>query len=188
MTSPEHWSNAELLACLFGATKGAYRACEASLDPLFAGTGERWQGKGPALREVMRRWLEEGLKRGEVLGQPDRVRDYLRLIFKGQPHESFWVLYLDAQHRLMVSEQLFRGTLTQTAVYPREVLKAALRYNAAALLLAHNHPSGKAHPSTADRQLTEVLKRALELVDIKVLDHFVVAGPEMVSLAELGWV
>lgn len=188
MDSLQHWTNTQLLACLFGMRGGHYRTCEETLDPLFSATEGRWQQKGAALREVLRRWLEECLKRGEVLSQPGQVRDYLRLVFKGQPHESFWVLYLNAQHQLIVAEELFRGTLTQTAIYPREVLKAALHHNAAAVLFAHNHPSGKVQPSHADRELTEVLKRALELVDIRVLDHFVVAGPELVSFAELGWI
>ncbi|MDA8415645.1 MAG: DNA repair protein RadC [Betaproteobacteria bacterium] len=189
MNSLQHWTNTQLLACLFGLRGGHhYRACEETLEPLFSATEGRWQRKGAALREVFRRWLEECLQRGEVLGQPDQVKNYLRLIFKGQAHESFWVLYLNAQHQLIVAEELFRGTLTQTAIYPREVLKAALRHNAAALLLAHNHPSGKVQPSHADRQLTEVLKRALELVDIQVLDHFVVAGPDLASFAEMGWI
>lgn len=183
----QHWTNTQLLACLFGVRRGEYQACEETLEPLFAGAEGTWQRKGPALREILRRWLEECLQRGEVLGQPEQVRDYLRLIFKGQPHESFWILYLNAQHQLIMAEELFRGTLMQTAIYPREVLKGALRHNAAALLLAHNHPSGRAQPSQADRQLTEALKRALELVDIRVLDHFVVAGPELVSFAEQGW-
>ncbi|WP_297448647.1 DNA repair protein RadC [Ferrovum sp.] len=186
MTPVQHWTNAQLLACLFG-TRGNYRACEETLEPLFSEMDGKLQRKGQALREVLRRWLEERLRRGEVMGQPAVVKDYLRLIFKGQAHESFWVLYLDAQHQLIQAEELFRGTLTQTAVYPREVLKGALRHNAAAILLSHNHPSGLAQPSTADRQLTEVLKRALTLVDIRVLDHFVVAGPELVSFAEQGW-
>ncbi|NDU86075.1 MAG: DNA repair protein RadC [Ferrovum sp.] len=180
------WTNAQLLTCLFGG-RGNYRACESSLEPLFAGGFGKLPHKGTILREIFRRWLNEQMRQGAVMNQPSVVADYWRLAFKGQPHESFWVMFLDAQNHLIEAEELFRGTLTQTAVYPREVVKAALRHNAAAVLLAHNHPSGLAQPSEADRHLTEVLKRALTLVDIRVLDHFLVAGADLVSFAEKGW-
>ena len=98
----------------------------------------------------------------------------------------FLVLYLDAQHRLIEAEELFRGTLTQTSVYPREVVKGALARNAAALAVAHNHPSGEAEPSRADEMLTQTLKSALSLVDVRVIDHFVVAGDRVISFAERG--
>lgn len=137
-------------------------------------------------RELVKRWLSEEIHRDCVLSAPDTVRDYLRLHFAGQEHESFVGLFLDAQHRLLAIHDLFRGTLTQTSVYPREVVKVALKENAAAVILAHNHPSGIAEPSHADRNLTQALKSALALVDVKVLDHFVVAGSEVVSFAERG--
>jgi DNA repair protein RadC len=108
------------------------------------------------------------------------------LIFAGQEHESFVVLFLDAQNRLIVSEELFRGTLTQTSVYPREIVKEALRKNAASVIFSHNHPSGVAEPSRADELLTNSLKQALALVDVKVLDHFIVAGAAILSFAERG--
>ena len=114
------------------------------------------------------------------------VRDYLRLHFAGQEHETFLVLFLDAQNGLIASEELFRGTLTQTSVYPREVVKRALRHNAGAVIFAHNHPSGVAEPSRADEALTQALKQALALVDVKVLDHFVVAGTCAIGFAERG--
>jgi DNA repair protein RadC len=114
------------------------------------------------------------------------VRDYLRLALSGREQEVFVVMLLDAQHRVIASEELFRGTLTQTSVYPREVVKCALKHNAAAVIFAHNHPSGVAEPSHADEILTRSLKSALALVDIQVLDHFIVAGTRTMSFAERG--
>ena len=114
------------------------------------------------------------------------VRDYLRLMLAGKEHEVFAVLFLDAQNRVLASEEMFRGTLTQTSVYPREVVKSALRNNSAAVIFSHNHPSGVAEPSHADQVLTQSLKQALALVDIKVLDHFIVAGTSILSFAERG--
>jgi len=122
----------------------------------------------------------------DVLSSPQAVRDYLRTRLACLPHEVFSCLFLDAQNRLLASEELFRGTLTQTSVYPREVVKAALRHNAAGVIFAHNHPSGVAEPSRADEMLTQTLKQALSLVEIKTLDHFVVAGSQVVSFAERG--
>jgi DNA repair protein RadC len=121
-----------------------------------------------------------------ALTTPQAVRDYLRLRIADREHEVFVVLYLDSQHRLIAAEELFRGTLAETRVYPREVVKAALRHNAAAVIFAHNHPSGVAEPSRADELLTQALKQALALVDIRTLDHFVVAGAKVVSFAERG--
>ena len=121
-----------------------------------------------------------------LLGSPAAVRDYLRLRLAHLDHEVFVVLFLDAQHRLIAAEERFRGTLSQTSVYPREVVKTALRHNAAAVILAHNHPSGLAEPSRADELLTAALKQALALVDIRTLDHFVVGGNNTISLAERG--
>ena len=137
-------------------------------------------------RELVRRWLDEELKRESVLSSPAAVRDCLRLHFAGRECESFVALFLDSQHRLIAVDELFRGTLTQTSVYPREVVKAALRENAAAVIFAHNHPSGVAEPSKSDEVLTNALKQALALVDVRVLDHFIVAGPSVLSFAERG--
>ncbi len=140
-----------------------------------------------AVMELSRRALTEQMSARDVFGSPDAVRDWLRLRLGHLPHETFCVLLLDAGNRLIDAVDLFRGTLTQTSVYPREVLKLALARNAAAVILAHNHPSGAAEPSTADEMLTRTLKDALSLVDIRVLDHFVVpAHGRPVSFAERG--
>ncbi|MFZ5001085.1 RadC family protein [Enterobacter asburiae] len=115
------------------------------------------------------------------------VRDWMRLQLAALEREEFTVLFLDNQHRLIAHETLFRGTINSMAVYPREVVKAGLKHNAAAAVLAHNHPSGYAEPSSADRQMTTRLQQALELVDIRLLDHLVVGGMEIVSFSERGW-
>ena len=130
--------------------------------------------------------LARRARSGSALNSPSAVRDYLRLSLGGREHEVFVAIFLDSQHRVIGCEELFRGTLTQTSVYPREVVKEALAANAAAVILAHNHPSGVAQPSQADELLTRNLKDALALVDVKVLDHFVVAGPQALSFAERG--
>ena len=140
-----------------------------------------------AVLEMSRRALAEAMKQDSLLNTPDTVRDYLRLHLAGLRHEVFFALWLDAQNRLIAAEELFRGTLTQASVYPREVVKKALAHNAAAVVLAHNHPSGVAEPSSADSQLTRELKQALALVDVRVLDHFIVAGTASpLSFAERG--
>lgn len=131
------------------------------------------------------------LERHTLLGRdamtsPQAVRDYLRTRLACLAHEVFACLYLDSQHRLIACEELFRGTLAQTSVYPREVVKAALARNAAAVIFAHNHPSGVAEPSRADELLTTALKQALALVDIRTLDHMIVAGSQVLSFAERG--
>jgi len=151
------------------------------------------KGLGPAKRaqfeaavELARRSLKDELRAASALTSPGAVRDYLRLAIADREHEVFVCLWLDAQHRVLRFEELFRGTLTQTSVYPREIVKAGLRANAAAVIFAHNHPSGAAQPSRADELLTRNLKDALALVDVKVLDHFVVAGNQALSFAERG--
>lgn len=136
--------------------------------------------------ELARRSLQEDLKTGSALTSPGAVRDFLRLALAARDHEVFIVLFLDAQHRVLRSTELFRGTLTQTSVYPREVVRAALAANAAAVIFAHNHPSGIAQPSQADELLTRQLREALALVEIRVLDHFIVAGNQTLSFAERG--
>jgi DNA repair protein RadC len=138
-----------------------------------------------AARQVLAHRVRRGT---DVLSSPDTVRDYLRVRLGELEHEVFAVLLLDAQHRLIRYVELFRGTLTQTSVYPREVVKLGLQSNAAAMILAHNHPSGVAEPSRADELLTQSLKQALGLIDVRVLDHFVVAGTEILSFAERGLV
>ncbi len=151
-----------------------------------SGLGTAKAAQLAAVVELARRSLHEQLRAGSVLTSPGAVRDYLRLALGARGHEVFVVLLLDAQHRVLSSTELFRGTLTQTSVYPREVVKAALAANAAAVIFAHNHPSGVAQPSQADEMLTRQLKEALALVDIKVLDHFIVAGNQTLSFAERG--
>src|SRR5580765_112531 len=139
-----------------------------------------------AVRELATRAMAEDLKGRDCLTSPGAVRDLIRHKLAGLPHEVFVCIQLDAQHRVIAIEELFRGTLTQTSVYPRAVVKAALRANAAAVIFAHNHPSGVAEPSHADEILTRSLKSALGLVDVQVLDHFVVAGSATTSFAERG--
>jgi DNA repair protein RadC len=139
-----------------------------------------------AAHELAKRALAEEIRRDTVLNSPDKVRQYLRLRLGHLPHEVFMALFLDAQNRLLAPEELFRGTLTQTSVYPREVVKRALAHNAAAVVFAHNHPSGVAEPSRADEMLTRVLKEALQLVDVRVLDHLIVAQGDVMSFAERG--
>ena len=167
-----------------------------SLQRLFAATLDEVsvvRGLGPAkyvqlqaVVEMARRALSEQIGERDALSSPHAVRDFLQLSLGGRPHEVFIAMFLDAQNRLLGSEELFRGTLTQTSVYPREVVKTALRYNAAGVIFAHNHPSGVAEPSRADELLTQTLKQALSLVEIKTLDHFIVAGTRTVSFAERG--
>ncbi|ARU06793.1 hypothetical protein CCO03_11200 [Comamonas serinivorans] len=160
----------------------------ASLQDLQAtkGLGPAKRAELAAVLELARRALACQLKAQPVFGSPEAVRHYLQLAFGHKPHEVFAVLFVDAQNRLIAMEEMFRGTLTQASVYPREVAVRALQLNAAAVLLAHNHPSGDATPSTADQQLTQRLKSALALIDVQVLDHFVVVRHEVVSMAERG--
>jgi DNA repair protein RadC len=135
-----------------------------------------------------RRLLANRVRRGATMSSPQAVKDHLRLELGVLEHEVFCVLFLDAQHRIIALKQLFRGTVSQTSVYPREVVKEALSVNAAAVILAHNHPSGSVEPSRADEFLTQTLKAALALVDVRVLDHLVVAGADVCSFAERGLV
>lgn len=135
-----------------------------------------------AIKILERRLGEDG----EALSSPQAVRDYLSPVLAEEEHEIFIALFLDAQNRVISSEPLFRGTLTQTAVYPREVIKRALHHNAAGVIFAHNHPSGRADPSDADMVLTAALKSALALVDVKSLDHFIVGKKKVMSFAERG--
>jgi DNA repair protein RadC len=151
------------------------------------------KGLGPAKTaqfaaaiELARRALQEKLKENAALTSPGEVRDYLRLALSRREEEAFVCIWLDAQHKVIEIKEAFTGTLTQTSVYPREIVKAALARNAAAVIFAHNHPSGVAQPSQADELLTRNLKEALALVDVKVLDHFIVAGNQAISFAERG--
>jgi DNA repair protein RadC len=151
------------------------------------------RGMGPvhaaelaAMVEFVRRALLEQAAHRDALTSPEAVRNYLMLSLSQRDHEAFLGLFLDSQNRLLAAVELFRGTLSQTSVYPREVVKAALRHNAAGVIFAHNHPSGVAEPSRADELLTSALKQALALVEIRTIDHLVVAGSRVVSFAERG--
>lgn len=168
----------------FGSLSGLL-AAGASLNRI-KGLGAAKSAQFIAALELARRSINERLKEGAALTSPGAVRDYLRLALASRRHEVFVCLWLDAQHRVIAIEESFRGTLSQTSVYPREIVKAALAANAAAVIFAHNHPSGVAQPSQADELLTRNLKEALALVDVKVLDHFIVAGPQAISFAERG--
>jgi DNA repair protein RadC len=195
-------SDAELLAVLLRTGLRGKSAVELGRDllarfsgiaGLFAADLRGVKGLGPAKRaqfeaviELARRRLRDNLRSACALTSPGAVRDYLRLAIAAREHEVFVCLWLDAQHRVIACEEMFRGTLTQTSVYPREIAKAALRANAAAVIFAHNHPSGVAQPSQADELLTRNLKDALALVEVKVLDHFIVAGRQTLSFAERG--
>jgi DNA repair protein RadC len=169
----------------FGSLSGLLAADAGSFTSA-CGLGRAKYAQLQAVLELARRALRESIDRGPALGSPQAVRDYLRLKLKDRPHEVFVVVFLDAQNRVLGVEELFRGTLTQTSVYPREVVKRALAHNAAALILAHNHPSGVAEPSRSDETLTLALKQSLALVDVRVLDHFVIGAGAAMSFAERG--
>jgi DNA repair protein RadC len=138
------------------------------------------------IRSLLQYWLVEELIQGDLMQQSQQVKEYLRLQLSEQKYESFWILCLNTQNRLIHSQELFRGTLNQTAIYPREIVKLTLEHNAAAVILAHNHPSGVAEPSTADERLTKTIQKALSVVEVKVLDHFIVAGSHCLSFSEQG--
>lgn len=207
---PGALSDAELLALLLRtglAGKGVLQLAQELLDAktgfggmagLLHATADdlaRIKGLGPAKRaelvavlELARRALAEQLRERAALDTPQAVKDYLQLHLANKKHECFAVLFLDNQHKLLALEELFRGTLAQTSVYPREVVLRALHHHAAAVVLAHNHPSGSVQPSRADEALTQALKAALALVDVRVLDHMIVAPGLALSMAEQGLV
>jgi DNA repair protein RadC len=139
-----------------------------------------------AVMEIARRAISQQLQQREVFSSPDAVKHFLSIQLARKPHEVFAVLFLDAQNKLIAMEELFRGTLTQTSVYPREVVQRALRLEAASVVLAHNHPSGTVQPSRADEALTQTLKSALALIDVRVLDHVIVTQGDSLSMAEKG--
>tara|TARA_R110002073_G_scaffold64308_4_gene161185 strand:+ start:144 stop:818 length:675 start_codon:yes stop_codon:yes gene_type:complete len=137
-----------------------------------------------AVLEMARRTLGEELKSGSAMNSPEQVRNFLRLSLENKQHEVFIGIFLDVRNHAIATEELFNGTLTQASVYPREVVKRALCHNAAAIIFAHNHPSGTVEPSLADKTLTQSLKQALALVDVKVLDHFIIGNGTTMSFAE----
>lgn len=173
------------LLTTFGSLHGIFAASIKDMR-LVHGIGESKYAQLQAIFEMSRRALAEQMRVKDVLSSPQQVRDYLCLKLGALPQEVFLVLFLDAQNRLIVSEEMFSGSLTQTAVYAREVVKRVLFYNAAGVIFAHNHPSGIAMQSGADEVLTQNLKKALALVDVNVLDHFIVAGNTTLSFVERG--
>jgi DNA repair protein RadC len=202
---PQALSDAELLAVFLRVGVSGKSAVDlgrdmvghfGSLNRMFSSRLAEFSqinGLGPAkyaqlqaVLELARRAMAEQLQAGVTLSSPQAVRHYLQLLLAAKAYEVFVVLFLDVKNRLIASEELFRGTLTHTSVYPREVVKAALAHNAASLIFAHNHPSGTPEPSAADHSLTQALKQGLALVDVRVLDHFIVAGHQVHSFAEHG--
>ncbi|WP_372434356.1 DNA repair protein RadC [Vibrio alginolyticus] len=203
---PQALTDAELLAIFLRTGTRGMNVIEladfliqdfGSLRQLFSASEEefcRHKGLGQAkyvqlqaVLEMTQRYLAETLKRGDALTSPDQTKLYLSSILRDRQREAFYILFLDNQHRVIKDEILFEGTLDAASVYPREVVKRALHHNAAALILAHNHPSGVAEPSQADRRITRRLTDALALVDICILDHFIIGDGESVSFAERGW-
>ena len=198
-------SDAELLAIFFRTGVTGKSAVDLARDVLtqfgtlthmFAASQTEFceiHGMGPAkyvqlqaVLEMSRRALSEEMQTSDALNSPQAVRNFLKLKLQSRQQEVFMVIFLDAQHRVTATEEMFHGTLTQTSVYPREVVKRALFHNAAAVIFAHNHPSGVAEASHSDRLLTDALKQALALVDVRTLDHLIVAGSQCLSFAEKG--
>jgi DNA repair protein RadC len=168
-----------------GGLSGLLQAAPAQLGKV-KGLGPAKRAELMAVMEMARRSMTGELRMQPVFSSPQLVKDYLQMQLGALPHEVFTVLFLDAQQKLIACEELFRGTLTQTSVYPREVVKRTLELNAAAVILAHNHPSGVLEPSRADELLTQTLKSSLNLIDVRVLDHFVVSRHGALSFAERG--
>ena len=203
---PQALSDSELLAILLRtgtAGRGVLQMADEVLTRfdglaglLHTGTDELRSVKGlggsakraelAAVMELARRAMAQQLREQEVFGSSSQVKTYVQMQLAHRPHEVFAALFLDARHRLLAMEELFRGSLTQTSVYPREVVLKALEHRAAAVILAHNHPSGSVQPSHADEQLTRTLTTALALVDVKVLDHVIVGPGQALSMVESG--
>ncbi len=169
----------------FGSLTAIFAASRSQLSQV-RGMGLSKYAQLQAIFEMSRRALKETMQVRDALTSPQQVRDFLCLKLASLPYEVFMVLFLDAQNKLIGADELFRGSLMQTSVYPREVVKRALHHNAAGVILAHNHPSGLAKQSQADELITQQLKQALALVDVRVLDHFIVAGNTTFSFAERG--
>lgn len=169
----------------FGSLNGVFSAAHKDLA-LGSGLGPAKCSQLRAALELSRRVIHEELKQATVLNSTHKVGDYLKLMLRYRERECFIILFLDVRNKLICMEELFSGTLNHATVYPREVVKATLRHNAASVILAHNHPSGDPEPSDADITLTEALADALELIDVQLLDHFVVAGTRLYSFADHG--
>jgi DNA repair protein RadC len=205
MLGPEALADAELIALLlrtglagtsvlqlaqqlldaFGGLHGLLQASAADLKRI-KGLGPAKRAEITAVMELARRSLAQRLAQRTVLSSPQQVKDFLRLQLAHEGQEVFAVMFLDVQNQLLKFEEMFRGTLSQTSVYPREIVKRALAVQASAVILAHNHPSGTAEPSRADEFLTQTLKQALQLIDVRVIDHLVVGGDQAISFAERG--
>lgn len=201
---PQALSDVELLAILLRtgmAGKNVFQLSEELLGPdgiagllqataqslkLVKGLGPAKQAELLAVFELSRRALSQQLKERAAFHTPNAVKHYLQLQLAHKNHEVFAVLFLDNQNRMLALEELFRGTLSQTSVYPREVVLRALHHQAAAVVLSHNHPSGSVQPSKADEHLTQTLKASLALVDVRVLDHIIVGQGQAFSMAEQG--
>jgi len=202
---PQALSDAELLALFIRTGIPGKSAIDLARESLLETGGLRallnlsqrelcqFKGIGPAKYvqfqaglELGRRYLLEQLEKGDVITSPQISRDYLSMQLRDKPYESFYAMFLDSRHRVIHSQELFRGTIDNASVPVREVVKEALKHNAAAMIVAHNHPSGVAEPSAADKKLTETLHLALGMVGIKLLDHFVIGDSEVISFAEMG--
>ncbi|MEE1865504.1 RadC family protein [Pseudomonas auratipiscis] len=170
----------------FGGLRGLLEADSKRFNREF-GLGPAKFAQLQAVMEMSRRHLADRLRRDSAFESPQAVKDYLKAQLRHEPHEVFACLFLDAKHRLLAFEALFNGTIDTASVYPRQVVKRALANNAAALILCHNHPSGVSEPSSADLHLTLRLKEALALVDVRLLDHFIVGDGEPLSMVEHGW-
>ena len=186
MHSTKH-TDRELIAIIVGE-KTADSLYHGSITNMLreAANGDTRYARLAAAHELVNRALLEGVLGSDVLSSPMAVRDYLRLKLIAYEYEVFLVIFLDAQNRVLAIEEMFRGTLTQTSVYPREIVKRSLARNAGGVIFCHNHPSGAPEPSAADRSLTRALGEALALIDVRVVDHIIVAGNQFVSFAERG--
>jgi DNA repair protein RadC len=204
-TGPESLADAELLAIFIHTGVPGKTALDLAREALLATGGLRallnlprnelckFKGIGVAKYvlfqaglELSRRYLREKLEKGSAINSPQTSRDYLTMQLRDKPYEAFFAMFLDSKHRVIHHQELFRGTIDNASVPVREVVKEALKHNAAAMIVAHNHPSGVAEPSAADKSLTETLYLALGMVGVKLLDHFVVGDAEVISFAEMG--
>lgn len=178
---------ADSVLTTFGSLRGLFAATQSQFCS-YKGLGEAKYAQLQAVLEMTQRYLAETLRKGDALNCPDDTKRLLTSLLRDRDREAFLVLYLDNQNQMIAHEVLFEGTIGAASIYPREVVKKSLENNAAALILAHNHPSGLAEPSQADRRITRRIADALSLVDIRVLDHFVIGDGEIVSFAERGWI
>ena len=177
---------ARQLLTQFGSLRALLEADQITFSS-HIGLGPAKYAQLQAVQEMSRRHLAERARQRTTLENPHVVREYLKSMLRHEPHEVFGCLFLNSRHQVLTFEALFRGSIDNASVHPRQVVKRALAHNAAALILCHNHPSGNAEPSQADRVLTERLQEALELIDVRVLDHFIVGDGEPLSMAEYGW-